>query len=118
MKKLRLTIYILFFGFNISLFLFSIYVETFDNIFELGSLILPKIPYMKYGALIGLILVIVDFIMDKAEKKVLSMEVEKIKNELNAVKAQLFDSQQPAKTETTTASPEGKDDASEATSEG
>lgn len=98
MKKLRLTIYILFFSFNIILFLFTLYVETFDNIFELGSKILPNIPYMKYGALIGVILVIVDFLMDKAEKKILSIEVEKNKNELNAVKAQLFDLQQSTST--------------------
>ena len=61
MKKLRLIIYILFFTFNISLFLFTLYIETFDNIFELGKLILPKIAWMKYGALVGVVLVIVDF---------------------------------------------------------
>jgi len=49
---------------------------------------------MKYGAIIGVILVIVDFVMDKAEKSILTKEVEKTQNELNAVKAQLFDMQQ------------------------
>ncbi len=114
MKKLRLIIYILFFGFNISLFLFSIYVESFDNIFELGSLILPKIPYMKYGALIGLVLVVVDYVVDKIEKKALTKEIEKIQNELNAVKAQLFDKQQSPTTAPSTS--EGSKPTDEATS--
>ena len=67
MKKLRLIIYILFFAFNIALFLFAIYMDTYDNKFELGALILPKIPLMKYGALIGVVLVALDFTMDKIE---------------------------------------------------
>ncbi len=49
---------------------------------------------MKYGALIGLVLVVVDYIVDKAEKRTLTKEIEKTQNELNAVKAQLFDKQQ------------------------
>jgi len=98
MKKLRLTIYILFFAFNIALFLFTIYMDTYDNKFELGALILPKIPLMKYGALIGVVLVALDFIMDKVEKNVLSKEIERANNELNAVKAQLFDKSQPKST--------------------
>lgn len=49
---------------------------------------------MKYGAIIGVILVIVDFLMDKAEKSILTKEVDKIQNELNSVKAKLFDIQQ------------------------
>ena len=107
MKKLRLIIYILFFTFNIALFLFTVYIESYDNIFELGKLILPNISYMKYGALIGVILVVVDFIVDKAEKGVLVKEVEKTRNELNAVKAQLFDSQKSAP------EPDGSEEANE-----
>lgn len=109
MKKLRLTIYILFFTFNISLFLFSLYIETFDNIFELGALILPRIPYMKYGALIGVILVIVDYVVDKAEKRTLEKEIEVIQNELNATKAKMFDMQ--SKTESASSAPEESESA-------
>lgn len=93
MKKLRLTIYILFFAFNISLLIFSLVIEQID-VFELAGWILPKISYMKYGAMLGVLLVAVDFIVDKVEKATLSKEVEKTQNELNAVKAQLFDMQQ------------------------
>lgn len=72
---------------------------------------------MKYGALIGVILVIVDFIMDKAEKKILLSEIDKTKNELNAVKAQLFDRQQSPPSSDTSAS-ESSTETPEATSEG
>jgi hypothetical protein len=82
----------------------TLIIENIE-IFKLASWILPKIQYMKYGALIGVVLVIVDFLMDKAEKKVLSIEVNKIQNELNAVKAQLFDIQKP--TPPASASPTG-----------
>lgn len=98
MKKFRLIIYILFFTFNIALFLFTLYIETFENIFELGSLILPKIPYMKYGAVVGVILVIIDFVIDKAEKKALQAEISKIESELNATKAKLYDMQSSSST--------------------
>jgi len=113
MKKLRLIIYILFFTFNISLFLFTVYIETFDNIFELGKLILPNISYMKYGALIGVILVVVDFIVDKAEKSLLTREIEKTRNELNAVKAQLFDSQKATPSTPATPATDGNEAANE-----
>ena len=98
MKKFRLIIYILFFTFNIALFLFTLYIETFENIFELGSLILPRIPYMKYGALIGVVLVIIDFVIDKAEKRSLQAEISKIESELNAAKAKMYDMQSSSST--------------------
>jgi hypothetical protein len=79
----------------------TIIIENIE-IFKLASWILPKIPFMKYGALIGLILVIVDFIMDKTEKSILTKEVNKVQNELNAVKAQLFDIQKTSPETTTT----------------
>ena len=72
---------------------------------------------MKYGALVGVVLVIVDFIMDKTEKRVLTMEINKIQNELNAVKAQLFDRQQPTPTNTESSTQEDSKDSPEAKSE-
>lgn len=114
MKKLRLTIYILFFAFNISLFVMTLIIENIE-IFKLASWILPKITYMKYGALVGVVLVIVDFIMDKAEKKVLTMKINEIQNELNSVKAQLFDRQRSTPTNPTL---EDSKETPEATSEG
>ena len=94
----------------------TLIIENIE-IFKLASWILPKIAYMKYGALVGVVLVIVDFVMDKTEKKVLTKEINKIQNELNAVKAQLFDRQESPSSSDTPVK-EDNSETPEATSEG
>ena len=106
MKKARLATYVIFFTFHLGFLIVALLIDSIspkeaidpNNFNDL----LKLIPFSKYAnyifivkwvATIGIILVIVDFIIDFWEKKVYKGEINQLRNELNATKAKMFDMQ-------------------------
>ena len=94
MRQYRVIFYFLFFLFHVSLFTFSIYVESHKDDFNYLLKLQGYIQYMKYGTFFGLILVTVDYFMDKVELGKLYKQIEQLTNETNAWKAKLYDQQE------------------------
>ena len=99
MKKYRLIFYIIFFFFHVFLFSFSLYVDSQSENFGYLLKLQGYIQYMKYGTFFGLILVSIDFMMDKIEIGKLNKKMESLRNESNSWKAQMYDLQNAAKTQ-------------------
>ena len=122
MKKARLSTYVIFFTFHLGFLIVALLIDSIlpdkpinpDNFSDLGKLI-PLLKYfnyifiVKWVAIIGIILVAIDFIIDILEKRSFKAEIDHLKNELNATKAKMYDMQAeinkskvvPAKEETT-----------------
>jgi hypothetical protein len=94
MNKNRLIFYAIFAGFNLAAFIFTLILES--NTSMLFKMV-QYVPWFKYGALLGLILVIIDvswsWIINRDSKK----EKAALTHELNTLKAKLFDLQEEAK---------------------
>ena len=115
MKKIRLITYLIFFAFHLGFLLVAFLIDSVapkeaidpDNIADLLQLV-PLSKYVNYifivkwVAIIGISLVIVDFIVDIYERNRYKSEATSLRNELNAVKAQLFDMQKTSTSAATT----------------
>lgn len=97
MKRNRLIFYAVFAVFHLFLVFFTIYVESNKNDFGFLTQMLKYISVMKYGAFLGLILLIVDILWDRSSAKVSEREKDALNHELNTLKAKLFDLQEAAK---------------------
>ena len=91
MKKNRLIFYTIFGIYNIAAFIFAIALPNI--MFN----IVGYVPYFKYLALFGLILMIVDFAWAWKINKESAKDLEARETELNILKAKLFDLQEAAK---------------------
>ena len=97
MSKNRLIFYGAFGAFHLFLFLFSLYVDSQkDNVQFLLSL-QGKIWLIKYGAFLGLVLLITDAIWEWRSERYYQKNNDQLKNELTHLKAKLFDLQEDAK---------------------
>jgi cadmium resistance protein CadD (predicted permease) len=94
MHKNRLIFYSLFAAFHLGAFIFTIVLE--NNSSMLFSMV-KYIPWFKYGALLGLILVIVDVIWSWIINRDSNKEKTALTHELNTLKAKLFDLQEAAR---------------------
>jgi hypothetical protein len=96
MSKRRLLFYAIFAIFHLFIFLFTLYVE--GNKDDLGFLmnILKRITLMKYGAILGLILVSLDVIWSWIINRDAEIEKEVLTKEINTLKAKIFDLQEAA----------------------
>ncbi|MDH5475662.1 MAG: hypothetical protein OEX22_08240 [Cyclobacteriaceae bacterium] len=106
MKKARLLTYVIFFAFHLGFLIVALLIDGIlpdkpidpDNFSDLGKLI-PLLKYfnyifiVKWVATIGIILVVIDFIIDFMEKSSFKSEINALKNELNATKAKMYDMQ-------------------------
>lgn len=106
MKKARLLTYVIFFAFHLGFLVTALLIDGIlpddpidpESFSDLGKLI-PLLKYfnyifiVKWVAIIGIILVIVDFIIDFMEKNSFKSEINDLKNELNATKAKMYDMQ-------------------------
>jgi hypothetical protein len=97
MKKNRLIFYVIFGLFHLSLVIFSFYVESNRNDFSFLSQMLSLLTYMKYGAILGLLLLIADVIWEFVVLRAKDKEKGELVDEINTLKAKLFDLQEAAK---------------------
>lgn len=97
MKKNRLIFYSIFAFFQVSIFLFTVYMDVNQNDTGLLFAILKKIWMLKYGALIGILLLATDIIWLMRHEKQHAREKGLMQTELNNLKAKLFDLQEAAK---------------------
>lgn len=98
MKRSRFIYYIIFASYHLILFLFTYYVDTErgdDFVFLLD--LLHNLTNLKYAFLIGLVLVIIDAIWDWQELRQINKEKERTQQEVNVLKAKLFDIQEENK---------------------
>ena len=96
MKKNRVIFYLIFGAFHLFLVFFTMYVESNRNDFSFLTKMLKWMSLMKWGAILGLILLIADavwsfFAIREAEK-----EKAMLNHEINTLKAKLFDLQEAA----------------------
>jgi hypothetical protein len=97
MKKNRLIFYAIFGAFHLFLVFFTFYVESNKNDFSFLSQMLKLMSYMKYGALLGLILLITDVVWDFKTSRDNEKEKDVLTHENNTLKAKLFDLQESTK---------------------
>lgn len=97
MKKNRLIFYSVFAVFHVFLVFFTFYVESNKNDFSFLGQMLKMMAYLKYGALLGLFLLIADVIWDVMSSREHEREKATLTHEINTLKAKLFDLQETAK---------------------
>jgi hypothetical protein len=102
MKKNRLIFYAVFGAFHLFLVAFTIFIEANKNDFSFLTQMLKWMSLMKYGAFFGLILLISDvvwaYMINRDEQKEKSV----VEQELNTLKAKLFDLQEAAAKQSST----------------
>ena len=91
MKKNRVIFYLLFALFHIGAFIFTLMLGNSSSF--LMSMF-SWVPYFKWVTLIGVLLVIVDFIWSWVSVKDNSREKAALSHEVNTLKAKLFDMQE------------------------
>jgi hypothetical protein len=97
MKQNRLIFYAVFGLFHLFLVFFTIYVESNKNDFGFLTQMLKWISLMKWGAILGLILLIADVVWSFISQRESSKEKAALMHEMNTLKAKLFDLQEAAK---------------------
>lgn len=94
MKKNRLIFYIVFSSFHLFIFFFSIYVDSQKNNIQFLLSLQSKIWLLKYGSLIGIILLATDLVWDWSARREFKKEKDILTHEIDALKAKLFDLQE------------------------
>lgn len=94
MKKSRIIFYALFAVFHLGAFLFTVIL---DNNTSLLFSMVQYVPLFKYVTLMGLVLLVVDFVWALRATKDLEKEKSAVNHELNTLKAKLFDLQEASK---------------------
>lgn len=97
MKKNRLIFYAVFAAFHLFIVFFTIYVDSNKNDLSFLSRIHGWLSLLKYGAMVGLLLLIIDVIWDFASLRDLNRENAALNHEIGTLKAKLFDLQEAAK---------------------
>lgn len=94
MKKPKLIFYLIFGIFHLFTFLSTLYLDTQSE--NLGFLfkIQKYIPLMKYWALLGLVLIIIDMVMASFSQRTHQKDLEALEKENNTLKAKMFDLQE------------------------
>jgi hypothetical protein len=108
MKKNRLIFYVVFGAFHLFLVFFTLYVESNRNDFSFLTQMLKWMPVMKYGAFLGLGLLIADVVWGITASRELRKENAMLTHEVNTLKAKLFDLQEAAKKSSPSANPSVK----------
>jgi hypothetical protein len=98
MKKNRIIFYAVFAAFHLFLVFFTLYIESNKNDFSFLSSILKWMSILKYGAFLGLILLIVDVVWASLNSRDSQREKDVLTSELNTLKAKLFDLQESSRT--------------------
>ena len=91
MKKSRIIFYLIFALFHIGALIFTIALGN-DSGFLMSMF--SWVPYFKWVTLVGVVLVVIDFIWSWAAAKEGRREKEALAHEVNTLKAKLFDMQE------------------------
>jgi uncharacterized membrane protein (DUF485 family) len=93
MKKNRVIFYIIFALFHLGAFIFTVALSR-DSGFLMSMF--SWVPYFKWVTLLGVLLVVIDFVWTSIEVKNRRREKEALSHEVNTLKAKLFDMQEDA----------------------
>ena len=95
MNQRRRIFFIIFGSYHLLLLFFILYIEAQKE--DLGLLygLYSKLWLMRYGAMLGLLLFVVDFIWNWIETKNAGREKDAMRHENNTLKAKVYDLQQP-----------------------
>ncbi len=102
MKKYRLIFYLIFLIFHVAVFLFTLQVDNNKENFEYLIKMQGSLHLFKYGAFLGLVLVGIDFFWTLISMRSVESEKNKIQQEVNILKAKLFDTSEAARQSTPT----------------
>ena len=94
MNRNRLIFYLIFGVFHLFLVIFTFYVDSQKDDFNFLFKILKWMTILKWGTVIGLILVSIDVIWSWIINRDSQKEKGALKHELNTLKAKLFDLQE------------------------
>ncbi|MBX2895823.1 MAG: hypothetical protein KF763_10305 [Cyclobacteriaceae bacterium] len=103
MNKRRLIFFAIFGLYHLFVFFFVIFVESRKDLSDLLSLY-NQLKLFKYGALLGLILLLIDVVWNFIENKAYKREHETLRLENNTLKAKVYDLQQKPSVKETPAS--------------
>lgn len=103
MKKRRLIFFVIFGAFQLLLFLFALIVDHQKNNIQFLLAMQGKIWLFKYTSFFGLALLIIDAVWHMKENRDESKERKKQGEELNKLKAKMFDMQETPSTKSSTA---------------
>ena len=91
MKKNRLIFYLIFALFHLGAFIFTI---ALGNSSAFLMSMFSWVPYFKWVTLLGLVLVLIDFVWALTAMKEITREKSALSHEVNTLKAKLFDLQE------------------------
>ena len=94
MTKIRIVLFSIFGFYHLFAFAFTAYLDINRNDWGLLTKMLAKIPLFKYGTLLGLVFIILDFILSWRASKIADETITDLQNEVNALKAKAYDSSQ------------------------
>jgi hypothetical protein len=97
MKKSRLIFFAVFAAFHVFLAIFTIYMDSQKGDFAFLTNMLKLLPLMKYGAFLGLTLLVIDVAWSWKTNKDTQKEKDALTTELHTLKAKLFDLQEAEK---------------------
>jgi len=97
MNKRRIIFFAVFGGYHLIVVIFTLFMEARQKDLSVLLGLFDKITYFKYGAFLGLILVIVDFIWLWTETKQTTRKHEELRLENNTMKAKVYDQQEAEK---------------------
>lgn len=98
MKKNRLIFYSVFGALHLFIFIFTLYMDRQHDNLDFLLFMRGKIWMLKYGSFLLLILMVVNVILHYRDNRRNIREKEQMLQELNTLKAKLYDLQEAAKT--------------------
>ena len=97
MKKNRLIFYTAFALFHLFLVIFTFYVDANKNDFSFLTKMLGWISVFKWGAVLGLLFLIVDLVWSLRAGSAAGKENAALQHQVDTLKAKMFDLQEEAK---------------------
>lgn len=97
MNQRRRIFFAIFGGYHLIILFFVIYIDSNKEDFGILSQLYGKISLLKYGAVLGVVLFLADFIWTWIETRNAEKAQEAMRLENNTLKAKVYDFQQAAK---------------------
>ncbi|MTI23017.1 hypothetical protein E1176_18445 [Fulvivirga sp. RKSG066] len=112
MKKPKSIFYIVYFLFHVLLLGVAIYVNYRSEDFEFLLKLRANMTIMIYAAVAGMILFIINMVIITMEVRNHKQKKEKLENEVNSLKAKMFDLEHASSTPAATSSEESSEEGS------